>query len=366
MAILNGTTIEGTLTLAKEGYIKLHSCSGSWLNGFSNAPILCPDAENNSSYYPWIAQKNTSSNIMVTVGTYQNYFVIAGSTTSRTANGYDNALFFNMSNGHLSLNNKYLYLHSNNYKDYAPTKTGSGASGTWGINISGNAASLSSTLPISKGGTNSTSFTSNRLLYYNGSKVASASSLVVGSGQIEARTSGETTARFYVQNNNNTADLRVTKNAGVYHSNAKGSSNAKWLIYINTSGVVTANTSDRRKKKYINDTTEYEAVSILKNIKIRNFIYKEDIGHNNLIQNGIFAQDLRDIMKQYNISNRPWLQWHYNNDDNVYYNINEPETDNMTYEINYSSLVPLLIKGWQINENKISQLKDKIKELEEM
>ena len=71
-------------------------------------------------------------------------------------------------------------------------------------------------------------------------------------------------------------------------------------------------------------------------------------------------------MKANNISNRPWLQWHYNNDDNVYYNINEPETDNMTYEINYSSLVPLLIKGWQINENKISQLKNKIKELEEM
>ena len=124
--------------------------------------------------------------------------------------------------------------------------------------------------------------------------------------------------------------------------------------------------TDRRKKKYIEDTTEYETTSILKNIKIRNFIYKEDIGHNNLVQNGIFAQDLRDIMKHYNISNRPWLQWHYNNDDNVYYDINEPETDNMTYEINYSSLIPLLIKGWQINENKISQLKDKIKELEEM
>lgn len=32
-------------------------------------------------------------------------------------------------------------LDSNNYTNWAPTKTGSGASGTWGINISGNAAS---------------------------------------------------------------------------------------------------------------------------------------------------------------------------------------------------------------------------------
>ncbi len=35
-------------------------------------------------------------------------------------------------------------LHSGNYNDYAPTKTGGGASGTWAINISGNAATVTS------------------------------------------------------------------------------------------------------------------------------------------------------------------------------------------------------------------------------
>lgn len=34
-------------------------------------------------------------------------------------------------------------LHSGNYNNYAPTKTGTGASGTWGINITGNAATVS-------------------------------------------------------------------------------------------------------------------------------------------------------------------------------------------------------------------------------
>jgi hypothetical protein len=34
----------------------------------------------------------------------------------------------------------YKLLHSGNYTDYTVTKTGSGASGTWGINITGNAA----------------------------------------------------------------------------------------------------------------------------------------------------------------------------------------------------------------------------------
>jgi len=365
MAVLKDTTINGTLTLTGNGYITLPKKSVTWLQGFQQSPIKVTDATDNSGYHPWIIQKNTSASKMFTMGIFQNYFVIAGSATSRTTNGYDYGWFFNVSNGELKLNNNYLYLHSNNYTNYAPSKTGSGASGTWGINISGNAASLSSTLAISKGGTGATSFTANRLIYYNGSKLVSSNAYISGQ-EIGFNVSNTSTVRFYTKNNNNNADLRVSTNAGVYHTNASGSSTAKWLIYINTSGTVTANTSDRRKKKYIEDTTEYEAISILKNIKIRNFIYKEDIGHNNLIQNGIFAQDLRDVMKQYNISNRPWLQWHYNTDDNVYYDINESETDNMTYEINYSSLIPLLIKGWQINENKISQLKDKIKELEEI
>jgi hypothetical protein len=37
--------------------------------------------------------------------------------------------------------NAYPILHSNNYNSYAPTLTGTGASGTWGISVSGNAAS---------------------------------------------------------------------------------------------------------------------------------------------------------------------------------------------------------------------------------
>jgi trimeric autotransporter adhesin len=38
----------------------------------------------------------------------------------------------------------HLLLHSSNFNSYSPTLTGSGASGTWGINITGNAATLGS------------------------------------------------------------------------------------------------------------------------------------------------------------------------------------------------------------------------------
>jgi hypothetical protein len=39
-----------------------------------------------------------------------------------------------------SMGNK--VLHAGNYNHYAPTKTGIGASGTWGINITGSAGSV--------------------------------------------------------------------------------------------------------------------------------------------------------------------------------------------------------------------------------
>ena len=41
-----------------------------------------------------------------------------------------------------SWGNWYTLLHSGNYNNYAPTKTGTGASGTWGINITGSAGSV--------------------------------------------------------------------------------------------------------------------------------------------------------------------------------------------------------------------------------
>ena len=43
-----------------------------------------------------------------------------------------------------SWGNWHTLLHSGNYNNYAPSKTGIGASGTWGINISGNAATATS------------------------------------------------------------------------------------------------------------------------------------------------------------------------------------------------------------------------------
>jgi hypothetical protein len=39
-------------------------------------------------------------------------------------------------------------LHSGNYNTYAPSLTGAGASGTWGINITGNAATATNSTQL--------------------------------------------------------------------------------------------------------------------------------------------------------------------------------------------------------------------------
>ena len=68
-------------------------------------------------------------------------------------------------------------LHSGNYNSYAPTLTGTGASGTWGINISGNAATATSADQIdgwafrntgSNFGVNADTIESNGISYYIG------------------------------------------------------------------------------------------------------------------------------------------------------------------------------------------------------
>jgi hypothetical protein len=59
-------------------------------------------------------------------------------------------------------------LHAGNYNSYAPTLTGTGASGTWGINVTGNAANVTGTVAVGNGGTGTTSLTLNNVLLGNG------------------------------------------------------------------------------------------------------------------------------------------------------------------------------------------------------
>jgi hypothetical protein len=68
----------------------------------------------------------------------------ATTLTFRVTNDIDDTIgFFAPSDNGLTMNN-HIVLHAANYTNFLPTKTGVGASGTWPINVTGNAATVSS------------------------------------------------------------------------------------------------------------------------------------------------------------------------------------------------------------------------------
>lgn len=408
MSRLRSTLINGDLTTTNT--IIIPQRSTTWIDGFKDSPIKITDSTDSSNYTPWLIQCNTAFidyDSYVSFGTFINDITLIGihkteddnveilpdpendnsniTVTSDVDVTFDESLdrdymvrwWFNVNDGGFGirgslkrLNDKNCYyINSNNYTSYMPTKTGSGASGTWGINISGNAAGLSKVLPVNKGGTGKSSMHSGSILLMDNG-LGTYSYLKGGDATFGVDSpSGNNT--IGVSNYYNTVDLAANKNAGIYcdaqtftDGSRPGSiygSHSKWLIYINTSGAVTANTSDKRRKLYIEDMPEDET-KVLLNVPIRNFVFKEDIGHNNLEQNGVFAQDLRELLKKNNIGNRPYLQWEYNDNDrdDVYYDINAPEKDDMTYSVSYNHMVPALIKGWQMQNKEIEELEKKL------
>ena len=191
----------------------------------------------------------------------------------------------------------------------------------------------------------------------SGSAIGTFANLKAYSENMNIISSSTASHKFQVINSNNGANLTTHTNAGIYNEKR-----SKWLIVIKPNGTVSVNTSsDRRKKIYIEDMPEDEA-KVLLNVPIRNFVFKEDIGYNNLEQNGVFAQDLRELLKNNNIGNRPYLQWEYNDNDrdNIYYDINAPEKDDMTYSVSYNHMIPALIKGWQMQNKEIEELEKKL------
>lgn len=68
---------------------------------------------------------------------------------------------------------KYPILHSNNYNSYAPTLTGGGASGTWGINVTGSSASCTGNAATATTATNLSGFTNSN----SGSPISGADAL---------------------------------------------------------------------------------------------------------------------------------------------------------------------------------------------
>lgn len=128
-----------------------------------------------------------------------------------TGGGYDlwlnapyneggNGLAFRTRNGDAGTLNSWKYvLHDGNYNTYSPTLTGGGASGTWGISITGSAASIT--------GTYSGSLTSSQVTTALGYTPANAAGQVFTGDITTYRPGSPTTGVIYLGNNSGTKYL---------------------------------------------------------------------------------------------------------------------------------------------------------------
>lgn len=139
-------------------------------------------------------------------------------------------------------------LHSGNYTTYTVKKDGTGASGTWGIGISGNAATATKvknkltingkeydgsaainvgTIAVGHGGTGNTSFTAGTLVYASSATKLSSNGSATTSGSTITLTNSSTGSSAYTATNTNGAvQLLASTNRGVYDS-----TNSKWIVY---------------------------------------------------------------------------------------------------------------------------------------
>lgn len=129
---------------------------------------------------------------------------------------------------------------------------------------------------------------------------------------------------------------------------------------INYSGALNKQ-SDRRKKNDFGDLSLDVSLTLLKNLKIKKFTYKLDESQS--INYGIFAQDLRDLLKSSGIGYISALGIGVNRTEKYTTDINYPE-DEVSYSVDYTQFIPVTIKGWQYHDEKIKYLESRIEYLE--
>jgi hypothetical protein len=170
--------------------------------------------------------------------------------------------------GGWSRGGNHVVLDSGNYNTYAPTKTGGGASGTWGINITGNAATA-----------NSASSATNATNVVGGNVACNAITV----------TSGAPTIWMY---DTDQADFAMHVNSSLWYILNQGGSG---IMYVDQSGNFTAAGnvtaySDARLKT--NVATLENALQKVKSIRGVSF---EKDGKNSI---GVIAQELQETVPE--------------------------------------------------------------------
>ena len=127
---ISGAT--GAVTVTNSGVTSVNGSSGA-ITGVLTTSNYSSTLD--SVYLKGTTSPSTPGNFTLSIGNNGSYsYVQSHSSQPLYLNPLGNAVFIGSGN---------TVLHSGNYNSYAPTLTGGGASGTWGINITGNSATTS-------------------------------------------------------------------------------------------------------------------------------------------------------------------------------------------------------------------------------
>lgn len=102
------------------GNITSPSTASTWVAGqnSTNAAYNVGNATDTGSYWPWLRQTNTASSKWFSFGTLGTRFYWIGSATSRTENGYDAGMSFDVANGYLQGCSRVYGAVWNDYAEY--------------------------------------------------------------------------------------------------------------------------------------------------------------------------------------------------------------------------------------------------------
>lgn len=194
--------------------------------------------------------------------------------------------------------------------------------------------------------------TSSGTLWFSGSQSVA--------GNITISTTSTTVERAVTVSTGNVSGAVRANNGGtggafgLYATKTGNTARNKWIAYMDSSGTIHHETgSDARDKDIIGEIGEQEALSVLRDVRIINYTYKNDAYET--VQNGVVAQQIRDVLIANKIGYRPYLSIHDLNGDEMYYDLTTPE-DKVSYAIDYSKFTPILWKGWQLHDERITAL----------
>jgi hypothetical protein len=369
---VSGST--GTVTITNSGVTSAVAGTGVSVSGSTGAVTFSIGQSVATSASPTFSSINLTTATITpnTSGVSTGLNVVNGDITTYRSGGTTGVIYFGSSG------NKYLYydgtnynmpggalyvnsnnvLTAGNYTSYSPSLTGSGASGTWGINISGNASNITSyTINQSVGTGNAPSFsgltvsstlniTGTNVLYWNsygrGIDVADAS---YSYGNIGTYGGGLNGWQGYGVYSNNTILMGNGSNWGFYNP-----SGGFWMYYSDQSGNTT----------FYGNVTAYSDIRLKENIReIDDVIKRRD----NLAKSAIKYE--RDGRTRVGYAAQ-WLQ-----EDNPEFVMEADDSLKLvtglgTLSVDYGETAAVLAVASKMTDDRVAALETRIVQLEKL